>query len=368
MNVKFFDLKVKNNNTKKLLNSSFNKLLSHGQFFLGPEVSKFEKKVAKFLGVKYSVAVGSGSSALYLALKSCGIGKGDEVITTPLTWIITVHAIAACGAKPVFIDVRDDFNINPNLIQKKITKKTKAIVPMHYAGMPCAMDKITKIAKKNNIIVIEDAAQAFGAEYKGKKIGSFSTVGSFSMNPMKPLAGYGEGGAVVTNNKKIFEELKILRHAGTVSDYKKTITNYCKYVSLNHKMDSLNASLLLVALKQFNKKNSLKEKIFKRYKEKLSKQVVLPSISKNSIHGKYVFPIIVKKRDKLKKFLENKKIETKIFNLPLANETPIYSKYNYNDTPNAKRLVNSSLVIPSHEKLTLKQVDYVIETINKFYS
>ena len=116
---KIFDLKVKNNNTKKLLNSSFNKLLSHGQFFLGPEVSKFEKKVAKFLGVKYSVAVGSGSSALYLALKSCGIGKGDEVITTPLTWIITVHAIAACGAKPVFIDVRDDFNINPNLIQKK---------------------------------------------------------------------------------------------------------------------------------------------------------------------------------------------------------------------------------------------------------
>ncbi len=368
MKVKFFDLKIRDKNIRLSLNKSFNKLLSHGQFFLGPEVTKFENKIANYIGTKYSVAVGSGSSALYLALKSCGIGKGDEVITTPLTWIITVHAIAACGAKPVFVDVRDDFNIDPNLIQKKITKKTKAIVPMHYAGLPCQMDKISKIAKKNNILIIEDAAQAFGAKFKGKKAGSFSKVAAFSMNPMKPLAGYGEGGIVVTNDKKIFKKIKILRHAGTISDPKKIITNYCEDISLNHKMDSLNASLLLVALKKFNEKNLRKEKIFNRFKNNLSKKVLFQKIPKNSEHAKYVFPLIIKKRNKLKKFLEKKKIETKIFNMPLVNETPVYSKYNYNDTPNAKRLINSSLIIPSHENMTFKQVDYVIKSINRFYS
>ena len=261
MLVKMFDLKVEDRGLKKDLNLAFNKMLAHGLFFFGPELEEFEKQIAKFIGTKYAIGVASGSSALFLSLKACGIGPGDEVITTPHTWIIPVNAITACGAKPVFVDIADDFNINSTLIEKKITKKTKAIVPMHWGGHLCNMEEICKIAKNNNLFIVEDAAQAFGGEVNGKKAGSFSIAGAFSMNPMKPLNGYGEGGVVVTDDIDIYEKIKILRYAGTKSDPKKLITNNCVEVSLNHKMDTINAAMLLVSFKYFNKKISILKKI-----------------------------------------------------------------------------------------------------------
>jgi len=367
MLVKMFDLKVQDENLKKDLNLAFNKMLQHGQFFFGPELEEFEKGVANFIGTKYAIGVASGSSALYLSLKACGIGQGDEVITTPHTWIITINAIAACGAKPVFVDIADDFNINSKLIEKKITKKTKAIVPMHWGGHLCNMEEICKIAKKNNLFIIEDAAQAFGGELNGKKAGSFSIAGAFSMNPMKPLSGYGEGGAVVTNDLGIYEKIKILRYAGTKSDPKKLITNNCVEVSLNHKMDTINAAMLLVSLKYFNKKISFLKAVTEKYNERLNKNVICQKFSKNEIPGRYAFPIIIDKRNELKKYLESKKIETKIWNDPLASEAPVYKQYNLNDTPNANRILNNSLNIPFHEKLTEEQIDYVIDNINNFY-
>ena len=366
MKVKMFDLKISNNKLRKNLNFAFNNLLSHGQFFFGPELEKFEKKTAKFIGTKYAVGVASGSSALYLALKASGIGINDEVITTPHTWIITSNAIAACGAKPVFVDIGDDFNINPELIEKKITKKTKAIVPMHWGGHICDMEKICKIAKKNNLLVIEDAAQAFGGKIGKKKAGSFSIAGAFSMNPMKPLSGYGEGGLVVTNNAKIYNKIKILRYAGTTSDPKKLITNNCIEISLNHKMDSINASLLLVSLRYFNKKMKILKSISNRYRNGLSKKVRLQEYRKNEIPGRYAFPIIVKKRNLLKKYLYEKNIETKIWNDPLVSDAPVYKKLKSGNMLKAKEILNNSLNIPLHEKLTNKQVDYVIYHINKF--
>ena len=251
MLVKMFDLKVVDSRIRNDLKKSFHKLLNHGQFFFGPELFELEKKIAKYVGTRYAIGVASGSSALYLSLKAAGIKKGDEVITTPHTWIITYNAIAACGAKPIFVDIADDFNINHKLIEKKITKKTKGIVPMHWGGHMCEMNEITKIAKKYNLKIIEDAAQAFGGELNGKKSGSFSLAGAFSMNPMKPLSGFGEGGMVVTNDKKIYEKVKLLRYAGTKSDPKKMITNYCTSISLNHKMDTINAALILVSFKYF---------------------------------------------------------------------------------------------------------------------
>ena len=361
-----FDLGVKNPKLKKELNLAFNKMLDHGMYFFGPELEEFEKKSAKFIGTKYAVGVASGSSALYLSLKACGIGPGDEVITTPHTWIITVNAIAECGAKPVFVDVGDDYNINPLLIEKKISKKTKAIVPMHWGGHLCDMKKICKIAKKHNLFVIEDAAQAFGGQIGNKKAGSFSTAGAFSMNPMKPLSGFGEGGLVVTDQKDIYKKIKMLRYAGTTSDPKKLITNNCTEVSLNHKMDTINAALLLISFKYFKKKTHTLQLIYKKYKSKLSKKINFQKINKSEIPGRYAFPILVKNRNKLKEYLLRKKIETKIWNDPLASEAPIYKKYNLGDTPNAKRILKNSLNIPYHEKLTSKQTDYVIYHINKF--
>ncbi|MBI49381.1 MAG: transcriptional regulator [Crocinitomicaceae bacterium] len=364
MKVRMFDLRVKDKFLHKNLLSNFKKILKHGVFFFGPELHEFEKKMSKYLGVKYALGVASGSSALYIALKSLGIRKGDEVITTPFSWIITSNAIVECGATPVFCDIKDDYNINPDLIESKITKKTKAILPMHWGGHICDMKSILKIAKKYNLFVVEDSAQSFGAEFDGKKTGSFSDVAAFSMNPMKPLNGFGEGGLIVTNKKKLYEKAKILRYAGTTSDPKKIITNNCLEVSLNHKMDTVNASMLLASLKNFKKKRK-KLSLIKRYYEKnLSKKILLQKFHKKEKPGLYAFPIQVKSRDRIKKFLESKNIETKIWNSPLICDSPAYKKYKKDKLPIARKVLSKTLNIPFHENMTNDQIKFVVDQLN----
>tara|TARA_B100001175_G_scaffold290179_1_gene274436 strand:+ start:2078 stop:3190 length:1113 start_codon:yes stop_codon:yes gene_type:complete len=364
MNVRMFDLRVKDQNIRKELNKNFKRILDHGIFFFGPELEKFEKKMSKFLKMKYTLGVSSGSSALYLALKSLGIKRGDEVITSPYSWVITSNAIVECGATPVFIDVKDDYNLDADLIIEKITSKTKAIVPMHWAGHMCEMEKIKKIAKKYKLFVVEDAAQAFGAEYKKKKSGSFSDVAAFSMNPMKPFNGYGEGGLIATNSKKIYEKIKILRYAGTTSDINKKITNNCLEVSLNHKMDTINAAMLLASFKFFKKKVNKLKKVKKFYDENLHPSIKRVKIDKFEISGMYAYPIQVNKRDKIKKYLDKKNIETKIVYDPIISEAPAYKKFNKNNTPNAKIILSKTLNIPIHEKLTKKELKYAVDNIN----
>jgi len=368
MYVPLFDLRVLDKNLRDELLEVFAKVLEHGRLFMGPEVEEFEEKVTLEIGTKYAVGVGSGSSALYMALKACGIGPGDEVITTPLTWIITVNAIAACGATPVFADIRDDFNIDPESIKERITPKTKAIVPMHYAGHMCEMDSICKIAERNNLMVVEDAAQAYGAALNGKKAGSFSITAGLSMNPMKMFGGYGEAGAVVTNDEKIYQRLKRLRYAGTTTNPKKRITNECVEVSLNHKMDSINAAMLLVALKHLPEKVKKRETIARRYDDELPAQIKRQSYLKGEVHGRYVYVIKEKKRDQLKSFFDTNEIETKIMHEPLASDAPVYRHLNSDPTPVAKEILSQGLIIPSHEKLTEDKINYVINMINKFYS
>ena len=320
--------------------------------------------MSNFLNMKYTIGVASGSSALYLALKSLGIKKGDEVITTPFSWIITSNAIVECGAKPIFVDIKDDYNLNADLIIKKITSKTRAIVPMHWGGHMCDMEKITKIAKKYGLFIIEDAAQAFGAKIKNKKSGNYSDVAAFSMNPMKCLNGYGEGGLVATNSKKYYEKIKILRYAGTTSDPKKLITNNCVEVSLNHKMDTVSAAMLLASFKFFKKKINYLKEIKKFYDKNLNHKVKLQKIEKHETPGLYAYPIQINNRDKVKEFLRGKNIETKIWNDPLISTSPAYKKYNKNDTPNAKKILKRTLNIPFHEKLTKKELKYVVDNIN----
>ena len=367
MRVPIFDLRVLDKNYRDNILKEIDNFLKKGTFFMGDNVKKFEKITSQQLNRNYSIGVSSGSSALYLAIKSLGLKKGDEVITTPLTWIITVNAIASCDLTPVFADVMDDFNIDPNSIKKMITKKTKAILPMHYAGHLCKMKEISKIAKDHNLKIIEDCAQAYGASIDAGRAGSFSEASAFSMNPMKPFGGYGEAGLVTTNNYKIYKKIKILRHAGTRSDPAKVITNSCIEPSLNHKIDEINALLLNLVNKKFKSKITKCNRIAKLYKSNLNNLILHQEIEKNEIHGRYVYPIIVEKRNELKKYLTSKNIETKIFNTPLCYDAPFYKKFKKGKLKTAEYLIKNSLIIPCHENLSEEQVDYTIKTINKFY-
>ena len=362
-----FDLKITDKKFKKEIFKKFDNFLDEGYFFMGKSVLQFEKITKKFLNAKYSIGVSSGSSAIYLALKSQGIHEGDEVITTPLTWIIPVNAIAACGAIPVFADVDENFNIDPNSIEKKITKKTKAILPMHFAGKLCEMDLISKIAKKYKLKIIEDCAQSYYAKINDKNAGSFSQSAAYSMNPMKPFGGVGEAGLVTTNNYKTYQFLKKLRHAGTSSDPRKKITNNCLSISLNHKIDEINAFMLVLMHKNLKQKINRCNQIAKLYEKELNINILHQITKKNEIHGRYVYPIICKKRNKLMNYLKSNNIETKIFNQPLCYDAPVYRKFKTEKLNNAEKLMKNHLIIPCHENLSNSQVEYVIKKINNFY-
>ncbi len=367
MKVPLFDLRVDHAETRTHLLSNFEKVLNHGKLFAGPEILEFESKIAKLCKSKYAIGVSSGSSALYLALKASGIKSGDEVITTPLTWIITVNAIVSCGAIPVFADVKEDFNIDPSSIESLITKNTKAIVPVHYAGHMCDMKNIASLAKKYSLLIVEDAAQAFGASLDKKMAGTYSSAGAFSMNPMKNLDGYGEAGAVVTDNQEIYEKLLLLRHAGTIKN-QAGYTNNCIETSLNHKIDTINAAFLLVALSTFPSKIKKREKIATALNKKLDRYVEIPIKGQNEVHGRYVYPIKSEQRDDLMLFLKNKKIETKILNKPLACDAPIYKKFKTTPVPKSEQLLSQNLIIPSHEKLSQAQLDYVGDCFEEFFT
>ena len=365
--VPLFDLKVTDQDLKLDLMNAFSNMLDHGKFFMGPEIDEFESNLSEIFKTKYVVGLGSGSSALYIALKASGIEIGDEVITTPLSWIITGNAILACGATPVFADVLDDFNIDPESIKKLITKKTKAIVPMHYAGHMCKMDVLQKIANDNNLLIIEDAAQSFGAQLKGKRSGTFSSIGAFSLNPMKTFGALGEAGFVITENYEAYEKIKMFRHAGTKQVPKSIITNDCHVASLNHKMDTINATALNIFLKYFDRKFLMRQKIAKIFDDELKHIVELQGYLDDEIHGRYVYPVKVKKRNNLKAYLQEHSIETKVFNIPLVCDDPIYSNIKKTDVKNARRILDESIVIPSHEKLSEIQINYVIDKIKDFY-
>jgi dTDP-4-amino-4,6-dideoxygalactose transaminase len=365
LKVPFFDLRVLDVRLRQDLIRAVERVFDHGRLFLGPEVEELEWEVSKFLGSKYAVGVDSGSSALFLALKASGIGPGDEVITTPLTWVISANAIAACGATPVFADVLDDFTIDSKSAESMITARTKAIVPMHYAGKMCDMTQLLKLAKSNDLLIIEDSAQAFGASINGRMAGTFSVAAGFSMNPMKAFGGFGEAGIVVTDEESIYRRLKKLRHAGTTSDPKKVITNYCEEVSLNHKMDTINAALLLVALKYLPEKQRRKQAIADLLLNGLSQMIVSQNPTAGYVHARYVYPIIVEKRNQFKAHLEKNSIETKIMHEPLACDAPVYKSCR-SSSDRAAKLLASSLAIPSHEKLDNHQVQYVIDVCNEF--
>ena len=367
MKVPYLDLRVTDPDFKKELLQRVEKILSHGKIVAGPEQEEFEKKFANEIGVKYAVGVGSGSSALYLALLGCGVGAGDEVITTPFTWIITANAIAATGAKPIFVDVLDDFNIDPHAIKQAITPKTKAIVPMHVAGHMCDMKSISRIARDNSLLIIEDAAQAYCSSLNEKRAGAFSQAAGFSMNPMKILHAYGEAGVVTTNNKRIYNKIKQLRHAGTKRDKEGKHINRSNYISLNHRIDTIQAAILISNMGRISEIKAKRDQIASLYDEAFSDIMGIQRVSKSEVHGRYIYIMACKKRDSLRKYLINNGIENKVFYSPLVCDARVYrGKKNKINFPVARNLLKQSISVPLHEKMTINQAEYVIDAIRRF--
>ena len=362
MKIPYLDLSVNDKNLKKDLLAAVDQVLSHGRVVLGPEITEFENLISEMCGRKYAVGVSSGTDALYVSLRSLGIGPGDEVITTPMSWIATMNAIVLTGAKPVFVDIRSDLNINPEKIVEAITPCTKAILPVHYTGKICDMEAICNIANEHGLIVIEDAAQAFAAQNSYGIAGSFGKVACFSMNAMKVLHSYGEAGVVVTDDENIKEKMVSLRYAGTVN------REDCVIPSLNFRIHTLQAALLLVELKRIDKIISQRRRIAAHYGGLLRDVAVCPNENTGSEPVYYTYTIQVDSRDELRVFMANRNIETKIHHPILM---PYHTAYNgcfSTDIPVAERAVQRILSIPNHENMTDDEVDYVASTILEFYS
>mgnify|MGYP001247785109 CR=1 FL=1 len=359
--VRFVNLEFNDPKFKKNIQKRFNKILNHGQFILGPEVKEMEKKIAKFCNRKYCLGTASGTDAIYLAIRALGIGRRDQVITSPMTWVSSTNSILMNNAKPIFVDIKDDLNINENLIEKNITKKTKAILYVNYTGKIANTKKILSIAKKYNLKVIEDSAQSFGSKRFKKISGSFGDISCFSFNPMKVLPSLGEAGAIVTNNKKIYDKIKILRYAGTV--YKEN----CIYPSLNFKIDTLQASFILEYLKNLKKFITRRLVIAKKYNQKLNNNIIKPFTEKNCLDTYYTYTIQVKDRNRLLKYLNKKGIEARIKHPILVSDQLAYKKYKNRNLKNSNKIINKILSLPINDKISDNDVDYVIKTVNNFF-
>ena len=372
MQVPLLDLKAQYKPLKQEIMKAIEELCDSQYFILGKRVEDFEKKVAEYCGCKYAVGVTSGSDALLIALMVEGIGAGDEVITTPFSFFATVGAIARVGAKPVFVDIKeDDFNINPDLIEAKITKKTKAIIPVHLYGQMAAMDKIMAIAKKHSLIVIEDGAQAIGSEYQNKKAGSFGDYGCFSFYPSKNLGAFGDAGIVTTNSQEKYELLKIFRNHGS-SPANKYLH---KYIGGNFRLDSLQAVILDIKLKYLDGWSKARQENAEDYRKlfaasKIGDRITLPANVKNATRHIYnQFCVLFKhgQRDTVKAGLAKAEVGTDIYYpLPLhLQECFSYLGSKKGDFPVSERVAEQILALPIYPETTREQRAYVVSVIEK---
>ncbi len=358
------DFKAQYKSIEKEIDAAIKEILLSGQYILGPAVKEFEEQVAAYCGVKYAIGVASGSDALILALRALGIGPGDEVITTPFTFVATAHAIVHCGAKPVFVDIEPDtFNINPALIEPAITKNTKAIIPVHLYGHPANMDPIMEIAKTHNLYVVEDAAQAFGARYNGKQVGSIGHVACFSFFPTKNLGCYGDGGMVVTDNPDIADKVDILRRQGCREKYHAEIIGY------NSRLDTIQAVILKVKLRYVDQWNEKRRYIAKKYNELLSDtNITTPVEAPYAYHVYHQYTIRSSRRDDLKQLLFENDIDTSIYypkplHLQDAYKCLENKKGSY---PESERAGKEVLSLPISPEISEMDQEYIIQGMGIF--
>jgi len=358
---------VDNNDIKEVV-----KVLKSDWLTQGPNIEEFEKAVAKYCNAKYAVAVSSGTSALYLAYVAANIKPGDEVITTPLTFAATANMIFFCGAKPVFADIKEDtLNIDPKEVEKKITKKTKAIVTVDFAGNPCDYEQILKIAKKHKILLIEDACHALGAEYKGKKVGSFADMTVLSFHPVKHIT-TGEGGMILTNNKFFYEKLKILRSHGILKKPEKGGWYYeIENPSFNFRITNIQCALGLSQLKKLDKFIKRRRDIVKIYNNNLktTENLLLPKENFQGYSAWHIYAVQLIGKDRRKFFeqLQKSGIGVQVHYMPL-NMHPFYQKefgYKLDDFPVAEKYYKGAVTLPLFPKMTNSEVKRVINTTKR---
>lgn len=361
MVVPYRDLSVRDASLKAELLEAVDRVLSHGRLILGPEVEAYEQAVAAYCRRRYAVGTGSGTDSLYLALRAIGITAGDEVITTPMSWIATFNAIALCGATPVAVDVGEDLNIDPALIDAAITPRTRAIVPVHFTGKVCDMTRIDEIARRRGLIVVEDAAQAFGSMRDGAVAGSMGALGCFSMNPMKVFGAYGEAGTIVTDDETIARKLQSLRYAGTVN------REDCHDPSINGRLDTVQAAMMLVGLRHLRAKIDRRRELAAFYARELAGAVVCPREEAGDFQTYYSYTVVAERRSALIEHLRECGIETKIQHPILMPNHTAYRHLPRPHIPVAERLVERILSLPNDDHVSPEQAAHVAASVKRFY-
>lgn len=395
MKVPFLDLKKQYQGIKADMEPLLLDIMENCCYIGGQYVSDFECSVEGYLGVRHALGCSNGTDALVLGLKACGVKPGDEVITTPFTFFATAEAVASIGAIPVFVDIRrEDYTIDPDKIEKAVTDKTKAILPVHIFGAPCDMDRINEIAGKYNLKVIEDDAQAIGSEYKGRKAGTLGDVGCFSFYPTKNLGGAGDGGMVTTNSDDLAVILKAYKEHGAgqngaramellggdagkietgeaVTELYNPYKYYNYLIGYNSRLDALQAAVLSVKLKHLDEYNANRAAIAKRYFEGLTHKLRLPVYSQDIKPCWHQFVVCSEYKEQLCAYLTEHEIGNGTFYpIPLHQQKAFYegnSRISGTALPMAEMTAAQSVCLPIYPEMTDEQVEFVIDTVNKFY-
>jgi dTDP-4-amino-4,6-dideoxygalactose transaminase len=356
------DLQRQYRNLKPEIDAAVQEVMNSTQFILGPNVSRLEGEIAGYHGASFAAGVASGTDALLLALRACGIGEGDEVITTPFTFIATAEVIALLKAVPVFADITPDtFNIDPAKVEEKITSRTKAIIPVHLFGNPADMDPLLSTAERHRLAVVEDCAQAFGAEYKGRKVGTFGDYGCFSFFPSKNLACCGDGGMVITRHEDAAGRIRLLRNHGSRVKYHHETLGY------NSRLDEIQAAIVRVKLKRLDEWNAARRKnagLYRRYIRNAG--VLLPLEAEEGRHVYHQFTIRSAKRDRIMAALNESGISSAVYYpLPLhLQEVFAYLGYRESDLPNSERCAKEVISLPMFPELTEDEIRRVSDVIN----
>jgi len=350
---------------KKEIDDAIERVLNSGQYILGPEVKEFENEFARYVGVRLGVGVSSGTDALHLALRACGIKEGDEVITVSHTAVGTVAAIELCGATPVLIDINpSSYTIDPKLIKQAVTQRTKAIIPVHLYGHPAEMTSVLDAASQHKLLVIEDCAQSHGATYKGRKTGAWGDIAAFSFYPTKNLGAIGDGGIVVTNKPAFAERVRLLREYGWEQRYISNLSG------LNSRLDELQAAILRIKLRHIDEENKRRQNLAKVYDETLSgTDLILPTCSPEASHVYHQYVVRSRRRDSLREFLLERNIGTLIhYPVPIHLQPAYQGRLKcVGKMMNTEKIVKEILSLPMYPELTSEQVTQVAGTIVSWY-
>jgi dTDP-4-amino-4,6-dideoxygalactose transaminase len=366
MKVPFLDLTAAYHSQKEEIDQALARVLERSDFILGESVAAFEKEFAAYCEAPRAVGLGSGLEAIKLGLRACGIGPGDEVICPAHTFIATLFGISGVGARPRLVEVDDDScNLNPDLIEAAITPRTKAILPVHLYGRPAEMDKILEIARRHDLLVCEDAAQAHGARHRGRRVGSFGRFAAFSLYPAKNLGAFGDGGLLVTGDAALADKVCALRNYGS------TVKYHHVEMGENSRLDTLHAAICRVKLKRLDETNQLRRLAADRYREKLSgiEGLRLPTHPKNGDHVYHLFVVRTGRRDALVAHLQKNDIGCVIHYPVPCHLQPCYQALGYGegDFPVTERICREVLSLPLYPEISEQQIDAVVDVVREFF-